>query len=126
MNRFMPGWKKIVDNMSVSKKPCRSYFNDRGECSPIGNIIIFTCEFALQFDQANPVDDFSFLYDKEINSLKEKMEAVGIELTTYRMRSDRSTTELCPQYDITRKSCSSLWSLFRKKNFNLSHHILNI
>lgn len=27
---------------------------------------------------------------------EKKMEAVGIELTTYRMRSDRSTTELCP------------------------------
>ncbi len=31
------------------------------------------------------------------------MEAVGIELTTYRMRSDRSTTELCPLYATNKK-----------------------
>ena len=39
---------------------------------------------------------------------KKKMEAVGIELTTYRMRSDRSTTELCPRVRLIRKTLYSI------------------
>ena len=42
------------------------------------------------------------------------MEAVGIELTTYRMRSDRSTTELCPPYAADKKLLYSQISNFNK------------
>ena len=48
------------------------------------------------------------------------METVGIELTTYRMRSDRSTTELCPLLDL--HETSRALSMLRLFSVQIEEH----